>query len=121
MLFKTYSRSATVKPSAPCPLSKPLGSVKFKPRPITPATGAKVMYLFLKDATTPNSPFLSSTTQSLSISDVASLPACGPVNPKHGISVPSANRGRKYSFWSGVPYRANNSPGPSEFGTATVL
>ena len=36
------------------------------------------------------------------------------------MSVPSARRGRKYPFCSGVPYRTSSSPGPSELGTATV-
>ena len=36
-----------------------------------------------------------STTPVEPISDVASDPECGPVSPKHGMSVPSARRGRK--------------------------
>mmetsp|Transcript_19287 Transcript_19287/g.56283 ORF Transcript_19287/g.56283 Transcript_19287/m.56283 type:complete len:247 (+) Transcript_19287:1440-2180(+) len=114
------SRSATVKPSSPMPLSKPSGSLRLSPRPTTPATGASVMYRFLKVAMTPNSPFIRCTTQSLPMRLVASLPECGPVSPKHGMRVPSAKRGRKYDFCSGVPYLASNSPGPSELGTATV-
>mmetsp|Transcript_14305 Transcript_14305/g.31358 ORF Transcript_14305/g.31358 Transcript_14305/m.31358 type:complete len:317 (+) Transcript_14305:1203-2153(+) len=116
------SSSATVNPSSPSPPSSPSGSLRLSPRPTTPATGARVMYLFLKLATTPSSPVSGCllTTQSLPMRLVASLPLCGPVRPKQGMSVPSARRGRKYSFWSGVPYLTRSSPGPSELGTATV-
>mmetsp|Transcript_21738 Transcript_21738/g.35334 ORF Transcript_21738/g.35334 Transcript_21738/m.35334 type:complete len:230 (+) Transcript_21738:1394-2083(+) len=114
------SNNATVNPSSPTPFNNPSGSFRFNPNPTTPATGASVMYLFLKLATTPSSPLRCSTTQSLPMSDVASLPLCGPVSPKHGMSVPSASRGRKYSFCSLVPYLASSSPGPRELGTATV-
>ena len=40
-------------PSLPTPFNKPLGSFNEKASPITPATGANVMYLLLNDAIMP--------------------------------------------------------------------
>src|SRR5712672_405621 len=56
----------------------------------------------------------------LSIIEAASEPASGLVNPKQGISRPSARRGSHLSCCSLVPKRIRSSPGPSEFGTITV-
>mmetsp|Transcript_16141 Transcript_16141/g.32150 ORF Transcript_16141/g.32150 Transcript_16141/m.32150 type:complete len:280 (+) Transcript_16141:1103-1942(+) len=114
------SSSATVKPSFPFPLRRPSGSLRSMPIPTTPATGARVMYLFLKVALTPRTPSLSSTTPEEPMRLVASEPEWGPVRPKHGMRVPSARRGRKYFCCASVPYLTRSSPGPREFGTATV-
>lgn len=40
-------------PSLPTPFNKPLGSFNEKASPITPATGANVIYLLLNDAMMP--------------------------------------------------------------------
>ncbi len=56
----------------------------------------------------------------LSIIEAASEPASGLVNPKQGMSRPSARRGSHCCCCSLVPKRISSSPGPSEFGTITV-
>ena len=45
--------NAMEMPSLPTPFNSPLGSFNEKANPITPATGANVMYLLLNDAMMP--------------------------------------------------------------------
>lgn len=45
--------SAMEMPSAPTPLRSLFGSFRAKASPMTPATGARVMYLLLNEATIP--------------------------------------------------------------------
>jgi hypothetical protein len=47
------TNNAMEMPSLPTPFSRPLGSFNEKANPITPATGANVMYLLLNDAMMP--------------------------------------------------------------------
>ncbi len=60
-------------------------------------------------------------TTPISRIEAASEPENGPVRAKQGISSPRARRGRKCSFCASVPYFSISSPGPSEFGTMTMV